>query len=169
MRTMSSVGPDQPTPYRSAIETLAGEPQGQPIDHSQTDHLVREAINRERASRGLPALEPHPALKAAAERQAADLGRRDQLDHFGSDGSNWADRCAEARYPGASLMTIGENVAGWQVSASQAVSDWMQSPGHRRAILGNWEHCGGASGTAASGRSYWVCDFGRISEESKDV
>ena len=89
------------------------------------------------------------------------MAAHDRLDHFGSDRSNWAERCRDAGYPGASLQTIGENVAAWQTSAEQAVSDWMQSPGHRRTILDRWEHCGAASGTARSGRSYWVVDFGR--------
>lgn len=132
------------------------------IDHATTDRLIREAINRERATRGLPALEPHPALTVAAEGQANDCASHDRLDHFGSDGSNWAERCERAGYPGASLQTIGENVAGWQTSAEQSVSDWMASPGHRAAILGDWRHCGAASATASSGRSYWVVDFGRV-------
>jgi uncharacterized protein YkwD len=146
---------DRPLIYATA--PLAGAD----IDHTQTDALVLAAMNRERLKRGLPALESHPALKSAAERHGADLARRDELDHFGSDRSNWAERCWDAGYPGASLMTIGENVAGWQVSAEQAVSDWMQSPGHRAAILGQYQHAGSASGTARSGRSYWVTDFGR--------
>ena len=165
MRPISTVTPDQLEPLAAQVEApdLA---QSTPIDHAETDRLIREAINHERAKRWLPVLEPHEALTRAAERHASDMAAHDRLDHFGSDGSNWADRCRDAGYPGASLMTIGENVAGWQRDAAQAVSDWMQSPGHRRAILDPaWQHCGAASGTAESGRSYWCVDFGRPSKD----
>jgi uncharacterized protein YkwD len=164
MRLISTIDPDSPMPLAGAVVDRRVQAYFDgPIDHTQTDERIRKAINYERAKWWLPVLESHPALAQAAQAQADHCAARDTLDHFSAwPFTKWAERCARAGYPGASLMTIGENVAGWQVSAEQAVKDWMSSPGHRQSILGTWQHCGSASATAASGRSYWVVDFGRL-------
>jgi uncharacterized protein YkwD len=131
----------------------------------KTSYALRQAVNRERGAAGLPELKPHVSLAEAALAHSIDQARHDNLDHYGSDKSTWADRCSRAGYPGASLATIGEIVAEWQVTPEQAIADWMQSPGHKAAILDKrWQHCGGGMAESSAGRRYWTVDFGFIKD-----
>lgn len=88
-------------------------------------------LNNERARHGLPPLRRNAQLDQAAQAHAQDLqGRR--LGHTGSDGSSVGDRASRAGYD---FRTIAENVASGQRSNAEVTRDWMNSPGHRRAML----------------------------------
>lgn len=54
----------------------------------------------------------------------------------------------------------GENVAYGYGSASAVVAGWMASSGHRANILGAYTMMGACSATSATGRIYWVQQFG---------
>lgn len=65
-----------------------------------------------------------------------------------------------AKYP-RNFKMAGENVAtmfGYQNNALAAttVSGWIKSPGHRRNLLGNFNHCAIASYRDAKGRWYFT-------------
>lgn len=88
-------------------------------------------LNNERARHGLPPLRRNAQLDQAAQAHAQDLqGRR--LSHTGSDGSSVSDRASRAGY---NYRSIAENVASGQRSNAEVTQDWMNSPGHRRAML----------------------------------
>lgn len=129
-----------------------------------------ELLNNERSQYDLPALTIHPALQAAAQGHSEDQAKHDRLNHYGSDGSTWADRCAAAGYPGADLTNVRENVAAGQTSPEQAVGDWMQSPGHRDAIMDRTiRHLGSGVATGRSGWMYWTVDFCHGAEEPYNI
>ena len=135
---------------------------GPAIDIFDVNEDMLVLMNKVRADAGIAPLKQHPALLYAAIAHAQDMADHNKLSHYGlAEHSTWADRCAAAGYPGASLMTIGENVGGGQTSAEMLMSDYRQSPGHWAAIMNpKAEHTGSSAATGTGGWTYWCTDFG---------
>lgn len=96
---------------------------------SSNDNFEDE-INRIRRENGLPELTRNSALDQAANAHAQDQQGR-ELGHTGSDGSSPGDRARRAGYD----SSVRENVA-WNYSDEADVAQgWMNSPGHRAAML----------------------------------
>jgi uncharacterized protein YkwD/putative cell wall-binding protein len=114
----------------------------------QTD--VASLTNAHRANAGLPALESESSLDAMAQEWAYHMDTIDSMEH-----STNAWRTSKAT-PGWSLC-CGENIAYGYRSASDVMSGWMNSPGHRANVLdGRYTHIG--VGYSASG-NFWVQVF----------
>jgi uncharacterized protein YkwD len=88
--------------------------------------------------------------------------RRSYYDHRSLEGLQPRDRVALAGYRAGQ---VAENIARGPVSVEEAMSAWMQSPGHRSNLLhpGFREiGIGCAVGRNAVGYTVlWVQDFGR--------
>ena len=117
-----------------------------------------EAHNAERRDRSLGPLAPEARLMAAAEAHALDMARRGTMSHTGEDGSQPHERIVRAGYP--SIRT-GENVAAGQRSVEWVVRDWMNSPSHRRNVLGDFREIGVGVARDRKGSIYWCVCFGR--------
>jgi uncharacterized protein YkwD len=115
------------------------------------------AHNQERALRKLGPLRLSPQLCEAAENHARDMTDRMRLSHTGRDGSTPAQR---ARRVGYGSSHVGENVAGAAQSVDQVMLAWMNSPGHRGNILGDYTEMGAARVENEFGLIYWCVDFG---------
>ena len=104
--------------------------------------------NLERVARSVPPLSLEVRLDIAAKRHAAWMYRTGRVSHTGEVGSSFSQRVAREGYQ---MMTGGENVAAGQRTATEVVSAWMNSPGHRANVLGrSFVHVGfGRSG------NYW--------------
>jgi len=132
-------------------------------DDTPVQQIV-ELINLERANEGLPPLAVDVRLAAAAQAHSEDMAATATMSHTGSTGSSPADRVTAAGYP---YTALGENVAAGQPTAEDAVDDWMNSPGHRAAILNTaFEHLGVGLAYATTGiyPTYWTVDFGASSD-----
>lgn len=96
-----------------------------------TSELLR-LINAQRRQAGLKALAPDPRLQRAAAEQAADLARRDRLDHTNGAGEDLGARLARVGY---AWRTAAENIAGGAADAAEVLALWLASDGHRRNLL----------------------------------
>jgi len=99
------------------------------------ERAVYRAVNDLRRDEGLVPLRRSPRLNRLARAHARDMARRCHMGHADEHG-----RTVEVRADGAHIdwMMIGENVArnrGYEDPAAQAVTEWVQSPPHRRNIL----------------------------------
>ena len=100
---------------------------------------LRCLVNVTREEHGLRPLRPSRLLRAAAERQSADMVARGYFAHVTPEGKSVADRLREAGYLGGSQdWAVGEDI-GWGTStlssAAAIFAAWMHSPPHRRVIL----------------------------------
>ena len=136
--------------------------------------LVSEVIrltNTERQKAGLAPLVSNGLLQQAAQAHVQDMDNNNRyLAHTGSNGSSAQDRIKAVGYKmawfnaGSSLRGISlENAASGQLSAAEVVQGWMNSSGHRAAIMdpAAQEIGVGFEYDDQTGRTYWIQQFGR--------
>lgn len=119
---------------------------------------VLRLTNLERSSRGISPLSRNRMLDIAADMHSENMGIHDIYGHTGHDGSSPGDRISGAGY---NWTTYGENIYKSPFTAVEAVTGWMNSPGHRANILNpNFNEIGlGYSYDAASATTYWTQKF----------
>jgi uncharacterized protein YkwD len=120
---------------------------------------VLDLVNFERTSRGLDPLSRSATLEAQANQYACEMIVYDFFAHENPvTGTTLVDRAEEFGYV---FQMIGENLAAGQRTPQQAMSDWMDSPGHRANILEeNFTEIGIGIRTGGSFGWYWVQEFG---------
>jgi uncharacterized protein YkwD len=103
------------------------------------------SLNGFRATHGLSQLRTDGTLAALAGEHAADMARRDSLDHDGFM-THRGPRGARA-----------ENVAYGCKESACVIQQWVNSSGHRKNMLiPSLNRYGLASATSPSGRKYWT-------------
>jgi uncharacterized protein YkwD len=116
-----------------------------------------EAHNAERAKAKLPPLTANPKLAAAALAHATDMAATSTLSHEGTDGSTPVVRIERERYR---YRSAGENVARGQRGVAAVMTTWMESPEHKKNILGDFQEMGAAVVSDKTGARFWCVDFG---------
>ncbi len=107
-------------------------------------------LNSFRKQHGLKPMRAHAALGTLAKAHAADMARRQSMDHAGF---------YEVR---ARRGASGENVAYGCADANCAMTQWINSSPHRANMLRpDFTRYGIGSAVAASGQRYWALLFGR--------
>jgi uncharacterized protein YkwD len=94
-----------------------------------------DAINAERATRGLEPVEVEERLLCAARRHALDVGGSGECGHVGADGSWPWDRAMACGFP-QERWTVNEIAAGpGFTDGADAVWGWRHSDGHYAALM----------------------------------
>ncbi|MCK2037352.1 VCBS repeat-containing protein [Microbacterium sp. SSW1-49] len=110
--------------------------------------------NAQRYQAGLPALVSDPALDAAAAEWARHLASSCTFAH---SSSTWRS----ARVAASGWIATGENIAAGQANATEVMTSWMNSPGHKANILDKrYTGLGVGYATGTCYRTYWVQIFG---------
>lgn len=129
---------------------------------SAAEQAVLEATNKQRKAADLPPLKPHAKLLKMAREQSARMARLNKLGHD-LEGKPFADRIKESGYP---FAATGENVGEGYKTGKAAVAGWMDSPPHKKNLLGEeFTEIGVAVADAADGTRYWTQVFGKPREE----
>ena len=116
-------------------------PEKPPVGLSETQRLERQVadlINGERTSRGLPSLRYNQTLAQASENHVQDMLKLGYFDH-NRPGKKFYDFPNEL---GVRYTSLGENIATGFSDAASLVQGWMNSPGHRENILGDYTDIG---------------------------
>jgi hypothetical protein len=112
-------------------------------------------VNQERAANGLPALVRNASIEAVAVNWANQMAASGTMQH----NPNYS-----SQIPGG-WTAAGENVAQGQPTAAQMNSDWMNSPGHRANILGDFTSIGIAFVTG-NGTTWGVQNFAKYAAQA---
>ncbi len=143
---------------------LASNPEINAINNGSPDErAVFDQINAERMNAGLEPLGWSDQVANAARSHAADMNQLDYFDHGSStriyrddagnvNRDNWLPLPrVEFLYPG-DFRRAGENIAMTRNPVDSAVGMWMDSDGHRAAILDDygWTATHGAIGIDGS-------------------
>jgi uncharacterized protein YkwD len=132
-----------------------------PTEPAKADPIVAqlvEAHNKERARDNLPPLKLEPKLTEAALVHAKDMAEHELMGHEGSDGSTPKQRVVDTGYH---FLATGENVANGYKDVPAAMLGWMDSPPHRKNILGDFSEIGAARVDGKDGKPYWCVEFGK--------
>jgi hypothetical protein len=125
---------------------------------SDTEKLLFDSVNRERAARELPLLKWDEGLARAARKHAELMAEHDLLLHT-LPGE--ADLTARGREAGVSFSHITENI-GMAAYASGFHDGWMHSPGHRANILDAAVDSIGIAMVEGGDQLFAVEDFARV-------
>ena len=97
------------------------------------NHQVATAINGFRRAHHLPSFHISPRLGSSARQHSVEMGADGYFDHPSADGTPYWQRI-QSFYPSAhyTYWTVGENLlfATPNISASDALKMWIQSPEH---------------------------------------
>jgi len=99
------------------------------------EHDCFVAVNRERVTRGLGALEESDDILEVARDYSRRMAEEGFFAHQDPEGRTVRERVREA---GLSWHVLGENLAfsqGYVNPVAASVSGWMESPTHRKNIL----------------------------------
>jgi uncharacterized protein YkwD len=117
-----------------ALPTPVAEASGERLDRSE--RALYRAINRTRAAHGLRRLNRNRRLQKSADYHCWDMLQANFFAHASSNGNSFETRVK--RY--TRKRRLGENLAyipsqNARGAADQVVQMWMNSPGHRAALL----------------------------------
>ncbi len=98
------------------------------------EQRIFDLTNEFRVQNGKTAFQNDERLNAAADDWSMTFGERDVIGHASS---------AQVKEYGYDPVAWSENIAwGFGGSAETVVNAWINSPGHRAAMLGNYEEMG---------------------------
>jgi uncharacterized protein YkwD len=140
----------------SALVVLSGRVSAGTVDEQEIVRLV----NATRAVSGLPALSIDAGLVSFARWHTREMSERGDIFHSGKD-----VRVASAP---AGWTRLGENV-GMGGSAERLHELFMQSPGHRANVLGDFSHLAVGADRGANGRLYVTVVFVKKSHDSPQL
>jgi len=137
-----------------------------------TAFLIHNLINEQRKSNGLTPLSWNPKLAQASLNHSTDMANRDYFEHNDPEGHDFVYRYSQVGFDcqipisSSEYSEGGENIMfldgylGEKTVASQTVTGWMNSAGHRANILTSYFQSEGI-GVAESldGKIYATEDF----------
>lgn len=126
-----------------------------PNHYSSLVQDVLSQTNKFRKSRGLSALVINAELNAIAQKHSVNMATG--KTGFGHNGFSKRNKEAKKRIP--SISSFAENVAYGATSGKEVVTDWKNSPPHRRNMLGRYKYIGIGIAKDRRGRIYYTQIF----------
>lgn len=126
--------------------------------HNKYSSLVDDVLiqtNKFRKSRGLTALVINAELNAIAQKHSANMAS----GKVGFGHSGFSKRNNEAKKNIPSIYRFAENVAYGATSGKEVVTDWKNSPPHRKNLLGLYKYIGIGIAKDRRGRIYYTQIF----------
>lgn len=159
--TVRPVQADDPTDTSTPTPESSDE-----LNRERIEQLVHENVNEERLSRGLSRIEHDQELVEIARYHSRDMAESGYFSHTSPAGMDFEDRYGRFGYDcqvpmgGTSYAIGGENIlytyyetrinteggtayySSEEELAAGIVSQWMNSPGHRRVCPRDWRPAG---------------------------
>lgn len=121
----------------SGTKNQIGDPAPTQIVTPTAEPSLLDQVNAVRAKAGKPALVESAELDVAAQKKVDDQVARNYWDHH-LPGENTFQFFPAAVHP----YPLAENLAKCQKSDTQVVGDWVASPGHYSAMVGDYNQIG---------------------------
>jgi uncharacterized protein YkwD len=159
-------------PVTNTITNTVSNLQPKPDDVNAIALDIHNLINEQRKANGLQPLNWNPTLSTVALNHSNDMAKRNYFDHTDPEGHDFLYRYSQVGFncqiPTSSneYSEGGENIMwlegyyGEQNIASQTVTGWMNSSGHRHNILTSYFQSEGIGvSKSADGKIYATEDF----------
>lgn len=114
-------------------------------------------INKHRKSKGLAPLSGNMVIQMEARRHSMAMATNRIA--FGHDGFNIRSKIVTSKVPGTNA--VAENVAYGSNTAKEVVDGWLNSPGHKKNIEGNYKLTGIGVVRGQDSRLYFTQIFAR--------
>lgn len=126
-------------------------------EYRELERTVFQLVNEYRQSQNLPPLQLEEPISQSARQHSRSMATGEvSFSHAGFD------RRIEAIAESISYRGAAENIAynqGYNNPAQQAVEGWINSPGHRKNMLGNYDLTGVGIAKNAEGEYYYTQIF----------
>ena len=119
---------------QKAVHPTISHDNSRDIDTKEMDKNILYYINQYRASIGLPALQMISEASVQAARHSVEMANRTTA--FGHDG--YDERMDNIVKKIGPVHASAENVAYGKLTAKEVVDLWLNSPGHKKNIEGNY-------------------------------
>jgi len=104
------------------------------------EQQILDITNVMRSQHGKKILKPDPKTAEVAYLHSKDMAENSYFSHYGLDGTGLKERLAEKKL---TYVAAGENIAAQYPDAAAAMEGWLNSKGHREALLHNeYTHLG---------------------------
>jgi uncharacterized protein YkwD len=120
------------------------------------ERQIFELANTERVKKNLSPLSWNQSVHDTAQEHSIDMAANGYFSHYDLSGQSPFDRMSHA---GLDYQKAGENIAAGESSAVYAHYDWMNSMGHRTAILGEYDYIGVGVAFGGSLNAYFTQHF----------
>lgn len=126
------------------------------FSYSQNPDRIIELINIERTNKNLAPIRKDSQLTLCASNYAKLMAKKNIMSH-NLGNTNAGQRMSLTGY---NWWNWGENIAYGYPNAKSVVNAWMNSPGHRANILGNYRDTGVGVAFTTNGTPYFCQVFG---------
>ena len=131
-----------------------------PVSHEtrldMMETQILQFVNEDRKQHGLSALEMNSLESSLASKHSHDMATGKVK--FGHDGFNTR---AKAIQKAIGSNEVGENVASGPMTAREVVDGWLNSPGHKKNIEGDFTLTGIGYATDKKGNIFFTQIFSR--------
>lgn len=130
--------------------TSGGSSSSSDIDFEEYKDEVFQLVNEAREAEGLEPFVSHSTAMEFAQIRAEEISEK--FSHTRPDGSVMT----------YSHYNFAENIAKGGRTPEDAVNSWLNSSGHRAAIMADYSNCGNGMGVGIfekNGTMYWVLEF----------
>ncbi|MGL5329950.1 MAG: CAP-associated domain-containing protein [Peptostreptococcaceae bacterium] len=117
---------------------------------------VIDLVNSVRYQRNLNGLDYSKKATISSIKHSDDMNQQNYFDHINKENETPFDRMKEE---GIKYITAGENIAAGQTSAIYAHEAWMNSMGHRKNILGDYNNIGVGVSFGGNYKIYYTQNF----------
>lgn len=117
---------------------------------------VIDLVNSVRNQRGLNSLRYSEQATLSSRKHSEDMRDNNFFDHVNKKNETPFDRM---KREGIVYTSAGENIAAGQINAIYAHEAWMNSEGHRKNILGNYNNIGVGVIFGGSYKTYYTQNF----------
>lgn len=121
---------------------------------SSVERDALRQINEYREKKGLTALKTSSTLSGVARKKATDMV---QYHYFAHQSPTYGSPFTMILDCGLDFSAAGENIARGQKSATEAVTDWIESDGNRANILSDIYTTAGIGGSKTAEGTYYFC------------
>jgi len=136
-------------------DILIDEQNSDPAITSTITQEILQLVNEHRQSVGKSVLSRNSTADNIAKEHTDYMISKSEISH-----DNFNDRFQQLRQK-VSAKGAGENVAAGYPTAKSVMDGWINSPGHKANIEGNFTHIGIAAVKDAQGRYYYTQLFYR--------
>ncbi len=117
---------------------------------------IIDLVNSVREKNNLNRLNFSSKAKISAEKHSEDMENKNYFDHINKNNESPFDRMKKEKIK---YRLAGENIAAGQISAIYAHEAWMNSLGHRKNILGDYENIGVGVSFGGHYKIYYTQNF----------